>query len=36
MSVAEVGLECEAAEAETSAVAACQNVVPSGSLGCHV
>ena len=36
MSIAEVGLECEAAEAESSALAAGQNLAPSGSLGFHI
>lgn len=36
MSTAEVGLECEAAEGESSALAAGQNLAPSGSLGLYV
>lgn len=35
MSMAEVGLELETAKAESSALAAGQNLAPSGLLGFH-
>lgn len=36
MSIAEMGLELETAEAESSALSAAQNLAPSGSLGFHI